>query len=220
MLTRFGGFAGVLAAALLTAASPGYAADAPAAPAPTSAGQTPAPTLIVLDFERILQESKAGKSVSQQLQQRAATFQKAFQQQEAELNTAQQELVRQQSILAQDAFSAKARDLQRRSDELREKEAQANGALQQSNRDAIVRIQQTIKPVLEEIMKERGANVVLTRGAVMLISDDRFDVTEDALKRLDEKLPTLAVTVAEPTAPAPAAAKPAPTPAPASAKKK
>jgi outer membrane protein len=217
MLTKLGGLAGALAVALITVAgSPGYAADPPPAPAPAAALQAPAPTLIVIDFERILLESKAGKSVTQQLQQRAGTFQKTFQQQEADLNTAQQELVRQQSILAQDAFSAKARDLQRRFDELREKEAQANAGLQQSNHDAIVRIQQTIKPILEDIMKERGANVVLNRGAVTLISDDRFDITEDALKRLDEKLPTLTVSIAEPTAqPAAAAKPPAAAPAPA-----
>jgi outer membrane protein len=221
MLTKRSGHAGILALALMIAAgSPGFAADAPAAaaaPAPAPALQAPPPTLIVIDFERILQESKAGKSVSEQLQQRAGSFQKGFQQQEADLNTAQQELMRQQSILAQDAFSAKARDLQRRSDELREKEAKANAALQQSNREAIVRIQQTIKPILEDIMKERGANVVLNRGAVSLISDDRFDVTDEALKRLDVKLPTMTVTVAEPAAPAAAAPPP---PAKAPAKKK
>jgi outer membrane protein len=221
MLTKRSGHAGILALALMIAAgSPGFAADAPAAaaaPAPAPALQAPPPTLIVIDFERILQESKAGKSVSEQLQQRAGSFQKGFQQQEADLNTAQQELMRQQSILAQDAFSAKARDLQRRSDELREKEAKANAALQQSNREAIVRIQQTIRPILEDIMKERGANVVLNRGAVSLISDDRFDVTDEALKRLDVKLPTMTVTVAEPAAPAAAAPPP---PAKAPAKKK
>jgi outer membrane protein len=219
MLTKRSGHAGILALALMIAAgSPGFAADAPAAaPAPAPALQAPPPTLIVIDFERILQESKAGKSVSEQLQQRAGSFQKGFQQQEADLNTAQQELMRQQSILAQDAFSAKARDLQRRSDELREKEAKANAALQQSNREAIVRIQQTIRPILEDIMKERGANVVLNRGAVSLISDDRFDVTDEALKRLDVKLPTMTVTVAEPAAPTAAAPPP---PAKAPAKKK
>jgi outer membrane protein len=221
MLTKRSGHAGILALALMIAAgSPGFAADAPAAaaaPAPAPALQAPPPTLIVIDFERILQESKAGKSVSEQLQQRAGSFQKGFQQQEADLNTAQQELMRQQSILAQDAFSAKARDLQRRSDELREKEAKANAALQQSNREAIVRIQQTIRPILEDIMKERGANFVLNRGAVSLISDDRFDVTDEALKRLDVKLPTMTVTVAEPAAPAAAAPPP---PAKAPAKKK
>jgi len=219
MLTKRSGHAGILALALMIAAgSPGFAADAPAAAAaPAPALQAPPPTLIVIDFERILQESKAGKSVSEQLQQRAGSFQKGFQQQEADLNTAQQELMRQQSILAQDAFSAKARDLQRRSDELREKEAKANAALQQSNREAIVRIQQTIRPILEDIMKERGANVVLNRGAVSLISDDRFDVTDEALKRLDVKLPTMTVTVAEPAAPAAAAPPP---PAKAPAKKK
>jgi outer membrane protein len=225
MLTKTGGLAGTLALAFISvAAAPSFAADAPAAPAapaaaPASTVQAPPPTLIVLDFDRILQESKVGKSVIEQLQQRAATFQKSFQQQEADLNTDQQGLVRQQSILAQDAFSAKARDLQRRADELREKEAQANAALQQSNRDAILRIQQSLKPILEDIMKERGANVVINRGAIALLSEDRFEVTDEAMKRLDEKMPTLTISVAEPqaaaappatAAPAAAAAKPAP----------
>jgi outer membrane protein len=223
MLTKFGGLAAILALAFMTAGSASYAADAPAAPPAPAVQAPPAPTLIVLDFERILQDSKAGKSLAQQLQQRAAAFQKNFQQLEGELNTDQQTLARQQSILAQDAFSAKVRDLQRRADEVHEKEAQANAALNQGRNDGILQIQQKIKPILDDIMKERGANVVLTRTAVMVIADDRFDVTEEALKRLDEKLPVLNVNVAEPAAPsaaAPKAAAPAPAPAPAPAKKK
>ncbi|MDB5407536.1 MAG: hypothetical protein JWL84_2448 [Rhodospirillales bacterium] len=223
MLTKFGGLAGMLALAVMTAAPASYAADAPATPPAAAVQAPPAPTLIVLDFERILQDSKAGKSLAQQLQQRAATFQKSFQQLEAELNTDQQTLARQQSILAQDAFSAKVRDLQRRADEVHEKEAQANAALNQGRNDGILQIQQKIKPILDDIMKERGANVVLTRSAVMVIADDRFDVTEEALKRLDERLPILNVNVAEPaasSAAAPKSAAPAPAPAAAPAKKK
>ena len=46
--------------------------------------------------------------------------------------------------------------------------------------------------VLAEIMKERKITITLARKAV-LVFDQRLNITEDVLKRLDKNLPTIAV---------------------------
>lgn len=185
----------VLAAAFILALSvtaPVMAADPPASGAP------PAPLIIIVDFQRILQESKAGKAIQSQIQQRVATYQKSFSDLEKELGSQQQELSRQQSILSQDVFSTRARELERRFNELREREQQANTALGQSRDKALLKIQDATKSIIDGVMKERGANLVLNRAAVLLIANARFDVTDEVLKHLDEKLPTMTVTFVEP----------------------
>src|SRR5476649_1136450 len=85
-----------LTAGAALAGLPAHAADQPA-------GQ-PLVALVV-DMQRVLQESKAGKMIQSQMQQQVSTYQKSLAKQDQELAATQQDLQRQQSILAQDAFA-------------------------------------------------------------------------------------------------------------------
>ena len=52
-------------------------------------------------------------------------------------------------------------------------------------------------------MKQRGANLILDKKAVVLLADavKAFDITQAAIDRLNQKLPSLKVTLAAPPAP-------------------
>src|SRR6185312_11373943 len=97
---------GRCAVAAIVAVLFGAAGTARAADPPRAAS---AVKVIVVDTQRVIHESKAGKAIEAQLQKRFATYQKDFAKQEAELKSTRQELAKQQTILAQDAFTAKAK---------------------------------------------------------------------------------------------------------------
>jgi hypothetical protein len=59
-------------------------------------------------------------------------------------------------------------------------------------------------PILQQLVKERGANLVLDKQAVVFANDSKFDITKDAIDRLNQKLPTFKVNL---NAAAPAAPK-------------
>lgn len=178
------------------------AAAAPAAPAPAPAAAPVAPIIVIIDFDRIMQESKAGKSIQGQMQQRVATYQKTFAQQESDLNNSRQELARLQSTLGQEAFEAKVKDFQARVADTQQKAQQAEASLSQGQGQAIQKVREETRRILADVMKERGANIVIAAAAAPLF-DPRFDVTETVMGRLDNRLPSVTVDF---TAPAAAAA--------------
>jgi outer membrane protein len=163
---------------------PAVAADTPASGQPL--------VLMVVDTQRVLQESKAGKAIQSQMQGQVANYQKSLARQEEELSTAQQDLQRQQSILAQDAFAVKVKEFDQRFNDARKRAQEAQQSLSESQREAIGKVESTMVQVVTELAKERGANLILNNSAVVIF-DVNLDVSAEVLKRLDAKLPALTV---------------------------
>jgi Skp family chaperone for outer membrane proteins len=200
------------AAAAPAPAQPAAAALASSAPAATQAGGPPAPKIIVIDRQTILRLSSAGKAMmtsAQTLSRNADTeFKAQAESLEKELGALQQQL----AILAPDARAAKQNEFNTRRDQFQQRVQDRQTQIQNGFAVAGQRLDQALGPILQTIMNERGANMLLDRSAVMLATID-IDVTATAIERLDRALPTLAVSLAR-TAPAGAAGAAAP-PAPA-----
>lgn len=65
-------------------------------------------------------------------------------------------------------------------------------------------IEQALGPILQQLIKERGANLVLDKQAVVYATDMGFDITTDAINRLNAKMSSYKVTLqAPPAGPAP-----------------
>jgi Skp family chaperone for outer membrane proteins len=174
---------------------------APAA-APALAG--PALTVIVVDVQKLLQESKAAKMVREQIEAKRAEYAKEISHQEQVLQQERDALQRQQSSLSQEALNAKGRAFQEKVNDLDRLVQSKRQALEKSNANALQKIQESMVKIISQIAKDRKANLVLQRSELVLF-DQQFDVTDQVLQKLDEDLPTLTVTFVEPP-PAPAAA--------------
>ena len=51
-----------------------------------------------------------------------------------------------------------------------------------------------LKPILEEISNEKGITVLLEKNSVLLNAEN-MDITEEALKALNKKLPSIEVSI-------------------------
>ena len=59
-------------------------------------------------------------------------------------------------------------------------------------------VEQALGPILQGIMHERGATILMDRSSVLLSPQLRIDMTEVAIQRLDLKLPTVKVKLTAP----------------------
>src|SRR6185437_1999546 len=125
-----------------------------------TAALAPAKSLVVLvvDTQKVVQESKAGQAVRAQMQERMARYQKGISKQDEEFKTAQAELSRQRSILAQDAFAAKVKEFEGRVGEARQKAQEELKSLSDGERTAYNKIELAMLQVVADIAKERHAN--------------------------------------------------------------
>ena len=193
-------------------------AQAPPVPAtPANPGGPTNLTVLVVDVQSLLQNSKAAKMVRQQIEQKRNEYAKDISHQEETLRQERDALQRQQSSLSAEAMNQKGREFQQKVNELDRNVQSKRQALEKSNADALEKIQQSMLKIISEIAKERKANLVFQRSELVLY-DQVFDVTDSVLKKLDEDLPTLTVDFVAPVATA--APGPAAGAAPAAAKKK
>lgn len=175
---------------------------------PAATGAPPALSVIVVDVQKLLQESKAAKMVREQIEGKRAEYAKEISHQEQVLQQERDALQKQASSLSQEALNTKGRAFQEKVNELDRTVQSKRQALEKSNADALQKIQESMVKIISQIAKDRKANLVLQRSELVLF-DQQFDVTDQVLAKLDEELPTLQVTFVEPQVPTAAAAAPA-----------
>src|SRR6185437_14926560 len=189
---RFGTRFGVAVALGLTALSP----------LPARSQQVAAPVIITVDVQQILRDSLVAKDVQSQMDQRTDRYTKEVTGQENELQKTQEELEKERTTLAPDAFNARMRDFQRRYDALDNRVQLTRQALQQSYNDAMTKVENTALQIIADIAAERKANLVVAKAAVLFEAPE-LDITQEVIKRLDVKLPQVQLAAPQ-IAPSPA----------------
>jgi len=188
----------LLAVALALACA---AAAVRAQPAPSQ------PVIVVVDMTQIMREAKAAKDVQAQVERQMNAYSKEVEQEEGELRKLRDDLERQRNALAPEVFSQRSQEYQQRYVALdRDVQAKRQG-LQQSYSDAMTRVENVAMQIISDVAKERKATMVVAKAALLYMNDG-MDVTQDVTKRLDEKLPTMAVGPPKEGGEAPAKAMP------------
>ena len=200
--------AAALAAAMLlplqaSAQQKPAAQPAPVAPVAPAVQQQPAakpgeplkaPLVAVVDVQRIMQESSASKGIQKAIESQRDSYQKEIQSLEGKLQNAENELRKQQTVLAPDAFAAKRRDFEKQVADVQRTVQARKRTLDTAFNDAMTNVQKTMLEIVQDIADERGANVVIPRNLLVLFASN-LDVTEPVLERLNKQLPTVAVTI-------------------------
>lgn len=161
---------------------------------PLSAQEIPSPVIVIVDVQQILRDSLVAKNVQAQMTQRTDAYTKEVSDQENELRRTQDELERQRTVLSPDAFNAKMRDFQQRYDALDHGVQATRQALQQAYNDAMTKVENTALQIISDIAGERKANLVVTKAAVLFTAEG-LDITQEVIRRLDEKLPSVTLVV-------------------------
>jgi len=164
----------------------------------------PQPKIVVIDRAAILRFSKVGQDIAKQMQSYANQAKNDLAAQGKALQAEGRNLQQQVAILAPDVK-------QKRLDAFRAKEEALQGAAQRKDEQlkaALAQGQQAMEaqlgPILQQLVKERGANLVLDKQAVVFANQTGFDITGDAINRLNQKMPAFKINL---NAPPPAAPK-------------
>ncbi len=179
------------AGALLLASLAAPALAAP--PAPPPAKGTPAPKILVIDRSAILRGSAVGQNIMKQVQSLTVAAENGLKARDAALRQEGAALQQQIAILAPAVKAAKIRAFEAKQQALQADVQKQQGLIQGGVLIARQQVEQALGPILQGIMQERGANLLLDRNAVVLGTVD-VDVTGVAIARLNQKLPAVKVT--------------------------
>ncbi|SMX35705.1 OmpH family outer membrane protein [Maliponia aquimaris] len=148
---------------------------------------TPQSEILVIDFERVFAESAFGQRVNEEIERDGRAIAAENRKIEAELIEEERELTELRPTLAPDEFRKLADAFDAKVQRLRDEQDAKARALGVRTDEARRRFLGVAQPVLEGLLREAGAALILERRTV-LVAADAIDITERAIERIDVQI--------------------------------
>ena len=171
------------------------------AAAPVVAQQLSPPVIVIVDMDRIVNESAAGKTAATEIQGKITALQTRATTLQTQLKTDADSIQAGQknNTLTGPALEQRAKAFGDRQQAAQQELARLENDIQRSRQHVIKQITDAANPIITQVMRERGASIALAEGATLQHSAS-LDVTNDVVTRLNTSLPRVSTT--PPAAPA------------------
>lgn len=164
-------------------------------PAEIPVAQEESLKIAVVDVGKVFRESAAVESINAQLRPYLERFRADAAEVENELRNTQDELARRQATtLPTDAHAAERLELEQRALEAQNKMLGRKRALDQAQASAMRQVETTLNTIVAEIFTDRKLSLILRRDQTAFFNPS-MDITEEVIKRLDQRLPTVEINV-------------------------
>lgn len=161
---------------------------------PARAQAAKAPAFAIIDVQKVLRESTAVQQLSQRIEKSREKYQGELRTKEQELRGADQELARQRTILTAAVFAQKRKELEERVATLQRDVQERKRALDQAFGTGMSQVQSALAEIATEIAEERGLDLILSKATVVIVKP-AFEITGEALSRLNQRLPAVTVSI-------------------------
>lgn len=141
--------------------------------------------VLVIDQDRLFSETRLGTQAIGDLEARAQALTSENQAIEAELIAREQELTGLRPKTPPEEFRVLADEFDARVERIRTEQDEKARALTRARDEARQAFFQEVAGVISDIVRDRGAVVVLDRRDVFL-SADRIDITDEAIERVNQ----------------------------------
>lgn len=169
----------------MTLALPVLAQQGPAAQAAENQGIIS--PVLTIDPERLYRESAFGKRIIAEVEARGAELNAENRQIEAELEAEERELTEMRATLEPEVFRERADAFDQKVQDTRAAQTAKGRDIANDLDVARESFLSAARPVLEQLMRDAGAAVILERGLVF-VSVAAIDVTDEAIAQIDERL--------------------------------
>ncbi|HAQ36636.1 MAG: outer membrane chaperone Skp [Maricaulis sp.] len=154
--------------------------------------------VLIMNEERIVAESQVGQHIGTRMQAIRAEMDAELQALLTPIQEENERLNAETASLTPEAIQARP-DLMQRIQALNTQAQQAEALrqrlaqeLQATQRQAMRPVLEALQAILQEVVTERGAQILIDRSAVVY-ADPSIDISDSAIERLNQRLPTTAV---------------------------
>lgn len=156
------------------------------------AQQLPTTVAAVIDYQRILREASAARSIRDQIEDRRKVYQDEISLEEKRLQEADQAFAKQRSLLTPEALAEKRREFENEVVEVQRLVQERRRELDRASALALNEVKKALIEIVTGIAEERGFNLVLPSSEVLFFAR-QLDLTEEVLAQLDARLPQVQV---------------------------
>jgi outer membrane protein len=156
-------------------------------------------TIIVMDAERIIGQTIAGRDMQQRLQAIAEQMQGELTPEQTSLQQEQQRLTQAtqgqtaEQVRANSQLTQQIEAFQRRSQTFSQRQVGLARDLEYTRAQAFQEFQRQTAPIIQEVMQQRGASAALEASIVSRYAPS-VDATADIISRIDQRVRTINVT--------------------------
>jgi Skp family chaperone for outer membrane proteins len=159
------------------------------------AHQLPPTVAAVIDYQRILRDAAAARSIREQIESRRKAYQGEISKEEQRLYEADKAFAKQRSLLTPEAFADKRQAFEEDVSEVQQLVQQRRRELDRVAEVALNEVKDALIEIVTGIAGERGFNLVLPSSEVLFFAR-KIDLTEEVLAKLDAMLPDVVVSQA------------------------
>jgi len=156
-------------------------------------------TIATVNIQQIMHDSTAAQNVREQLENKQKTFQTEITKKQDALQKEKQELDKKHSVLSKDAFDEKARAFGNKVTNVQKEIQSKKALLDNAFARSLNEIQKVVTDSIADLAKEKGFVVAIPTSQI-LYGDPKLDISDEVLKRLNQKLPKLEVKFDAPEA--------------------
>jgi outer membrane protein len=146
----------------------------------------------VVDTRYIMDNSKAGKSVAEQIESKRKTYQNELKEKEASLSNEKKKIVAEQGKGDKAALDAKLADFQKKLQDANKLLNSRQAQLEAASLNGIKQIRDKTVDIVKRIASDKGYSAVINKSAILYNADDT-DITKEVMDRLNSDLPSVSI---------------------------
>jgi len=146
--------------------------------------------IVFLDMDKIMLQSKAGKSITVELEKLHKNNITTFKQKEEELKNKETSIVAQKNVLSNEEFEKKINSLRKEANEYRIKRRDLINSLTEKRVEAQNKLIKTLNPILADYSKKNSISMIIQKKNI-IIGKSELEITDDILEILDKSLKTI-----------------------------
>ena len=150
--------------------------------------------IATLDVFKLLKDSKAAISISDQLNAVAKKYDEEGQKKQKDIQKQEEELLRQKSTLTPEAFSDRKNTFEKQVIEFNKEVQSKQRSITNARKEAIGVIETEVEVILKKIIETDQITAVIKKTAVVL-SEDSIDITQKVIDELNKKLSSVKVDI-------------------------
>ena len=145
-----------------------------------------------IDFKYVLNESSAGKKAQNELKSILDKGIKNLKAKEQSLQEEEKKIISQKKILKPEDYKKKVSELRLNVSKLQKERKNLLDKTSKLRNKARAELLKNLNPIIKEYMVEKQIRMVIDKKS-LLLADDKLDITQDVIKKLDQKLKSISL---------------------------
>jgi outer membrane protein len=142
----------------------------------------------VVDAQRIIEESKAGKAAYQQLKELQEQHKQSVEAKKVEIDKSEQELQKQYATLSETAKAEKEETLKKAKTDFKRMLEDADNDINNKEKAFLEKIDKEVMEIIKKLGKDEGFTLIMSKaGSSILYTNNEMDLTEKVVKLYDQK---------------------------------